>query len=561
MDTQRLILVLALGLVLYMIWDAWQRENAPQPVTPAEISQSTIQKTHPANQSLDVPVAEAPTKQNASTPGVPAASKREVLQSGKRITVDTDVFHAVIDTAGGDLRIVDLLKYPIKPHQPDNPFQLMNDTLPHLFIAQSGFANKRPANDGTLTAAPNHYTVYQASRDNYRLGDGEDSVTVDLVWTSPQGVRFTKRYRFSRGSYLINVDMVVDNRTPQPWRGNLYQQFQRSKEESKVGIGKIYTYTGGVTYSPEDKYQKISFGDMSDENLNQGVTGGWEAFIQHYFLGAWVPPKDKPYTFYSRKLSEERFVLGMTASNELRVEPQTSQTLNNKLFVGPKLQHILADIAPGLELTVDYGVLTIIAKPIYWLLEKIHGLVGNWGWAIILLTLLIKAVFYKLSETSYKSMANMRKVTPRMQALKERFGGDRQKLNQAMMELYKKEKINPMGGCLPILVQIPVFIALYWVLLESVELRQAPWILWIKDLSVKDPFYVLPILMGISMFVQQRLNPTPVDPIQAKVMMALPLVFTVFFLFFPAGLVLYWVTNNTLSIAQQWYITRIVVKA
>jgi YidC/Oxa1 family membrane protein insertase len=561
MDTQRLILVLALGLVMYMIWDAWQRENTPQPVAPTEISKSAAEKTRPSDQSLDVPLAAVPAEQQGTASGVPAASKREILQSGKRISVVTDVFYAEIDTTGGDLRVVDLLKYPIKPHQPDNPFKLMNDTLPHLFIAQSGFANKRPAKDGTLTAAPNHYTVYQTSHDKYRLGEGKDSVTVDLHWTSPQGVRFIKRYRFNRGSYLINVDTIVDNPTQQTWRGNLYQQLQRSEEESKVGIGKIYTYTGGVIYSPEDKYQKIKFGAMSDENLSRTVTNGWEAFIQHYFLGAWIPPRDQAYKFYSRKLPEERFVLGMTATKELHVSPRSREELSNKLFVGPKLQDALAKIAPGLELTVDYGYLTIIAKPIYWLLEKIHGLVGNWGWSIILLTMLIKALFYKLSETSYKSMANMRKVTPRMQALKERFGGDRQKLNQAMMELYKKEKINPMGGCLPILIQIPVFIALYWVLLESVELRQAPWILWIKDLSTKDPYYVLPILMGISMFVQQRLNPTPVDPIQAKVMMALPLVFTVFFLFFPAGLVLYWVTNNTLSIAQQWYITRVVVKA
>ena len=560
MDTQRLILVLALGLILYMIWDAWQRENAPRPTETTQAVQPAPSAPS-ADASLDVPVAATAPAATAAAPGVPQAGKREILQSGERITVITDVYHAEIDTVGGDLRIVDLLKYPVKPQVPDIPFRLMNDTLPHLFIAQSGFASKRPAGDGTLTAAPNHYTVYQASRKDYRLAEGEDSLTVDLVWVSPDGVRFTKRYRFGRDSYLVRVDSLVENRARQPWRGNLYQQFQRSKEEVSVGIGTIYTYTGGVVYTPEDKYQKISFGDMEDENLSLNVTGGWQAFIQHYFLGAWVPPGDAPFTFYSRKLPQERFVLGMTAVNELRVEPGSQQVLSNQLYVGPKIQSVLEEIAPGLELTVDYGVLTIIAKPLFWLLQKFHALVGNWGWAIILLTMLIKAVFYKLSETSYKSMANMRKVTPRMQALKERFGGDRQKLNQAMMELYKKEKINPMGGCLPILVQIPVFIALYWVLLESVELRQAPWILWIQDLSTKDPYYVLPILMGLSMFIQQRLNPTPVDPIQAKVMMALPLVFTVFFLFFPSGLVLYWVVNNTLSIAQQWYITRVVVKA
>ncbi|HID48608.1 MAG TPA: membrane protein insertase YidC [Chromatiales bacterium] len=560
MDTQRLILVLALGLILYMIWDKWQIETAPRPTETTRVEPAASATPVP-DASLDVPEAAAVPQTKAGAPGVPQAAKQELLRSGERISVKTDVFHAEIDTVGGDLRIVDLLRYPIKPQEPDKPFRLMNDTLPHLFIAQSGFASKRPAADGALTAAPNHYTVYQASRKAYQLSEGEDALTVELVWNSPDGVRFTKRYRFGRDSYLVTVDTLVENRGRQPWRGNLYQQFQRSKEEVSIGIGHIYTYTGGVIYTPEDKYQKISFGDMEDENLGLNVTGGWQAFIQHYFLGAWVPPGDQPFTFYSRKLPQDRFVLGMTAVNELRVEPGSRQVLSNRLYVGPKVQSVLEEIAPGLELTVDYGMLTIIAKPLFWLLEKFHALVGNWGWAIILLTMLIKAVFYKLSETSYKSMANMRKVTPRMQALKERFGSDRQKLNQAMMELYKKEKINPMGGCLPILVQIPVFIALYWVLLESVELRQAPWILWIQDLSAKDPYFVLPILMGLSMFIQQKLNPTPVDPIQAKVMMALPLVFTVFFLFFPSGLVLYWVVNNTLSIAQQWYITRVVVKA
>ncbi len=300
---------------------------------------------------------------------------------------------------------------------------------------------------------------------------------------------------------------------------------------------------------------------MEDEDLERDITGGWAAMIQHYFLGAWIPVNDVPYTYYSRALPRDIYLLGMKAAEEMQVLPQTSQGINSQLFVGPKLQHVLEEVAPGLELTVDYGVLTILAKPLFWLLEWIYKFVGNWGWAIVLLTLLIKLVFYKLSETSYKSMAHMRKVQPRLQAIKEQYGNDRQKLNQAMMEMYKKEKINPLGGCLPILVQIPVFIALYWMLLESVELRQAPWILWITDLSAKDPYFVLPILMGATMIIQQKLNPTPIDPMQAKIMMALPFVFTVFFLFFPAGLVLYWVVNNALSIAQQWYITRVVIKS
>ena len=550
MDTQRLLLFVGLFLVLFLLWDAWQREVNPPAETPAT---SVTQQTPSAASASDVPMGSQTTP--AAVPSqVPGSD--EVVHRSESLEIVTDYVHAVINTYGGDLRQVDLLKYPVDPKKPEEPFQLMNETLPHLFIAQSGFANKRPQ-EGVLVTAPNHHTVYSG-----RVEKDDQGVThAILEWNSPEGVKFTKQYSFKPSSYVIEVQHQVENPTTQPWHGNLYQQLQRSSEEQATGLGATYTYTGGVIWSQEDKYQKIDFGDMQDEDLQRDITGGWAAMIQHYFLGAWVPASEATFTYYSRALPRDLYLLGMKATAETQVAPQTSQTLHSQLYVGPKLQHVLEQIAPGLELTVDYGVLTIIAKPLFWLLEKIHGLVGNWGWAIVLLTLLIKLAFYKLSEASYKSMAHMRKVQPRMQAMKERYGDDRQKMNQAMMELYKKEKINPLGGCLPILVQIPVFIALYWVLLESVELRQAPWILWITDLSTKDPYYVLPILMGITMLIQQKLNPTPPDPIQAKVMMALPFVFTVFFLFFPAGLVLYWVVNNTLSIAQQWYITKMVIKS
>ncbi len=551
MDTQRILLFVGLSLVLFLLWDAWQREINPPPV---ETPSATVSEQPPrAATASDVPIGteSAPAATPSQVPG-----SDEVVQQAESLEIVTDTLRAVINTYGGDLRQVDLLKYPVNPKKPDEPFRLMNDTLPLLFIAQSGFASKRPQ-EGVLVTAPNHHTRYTGRVEK----DDQGNTHAVLEWTSPQGIKFTKRYSFSPGSYLIEVQHQVENPTTQPWHGNLYQQLQRSGEEPSGGLGSTYTYTGGVIWSQEDKYQKINFDDMQEENLQRDITGGWAAMIQHYFVGAWVPERNATFTYYSRALPRDLYVLGMKAAEEMRVAPQSSQSLHSRFYVGPKLQHVLEKVAPGLELTVDYGVLTIIAKPLFWLLEKIHGLVGNWGWAIVLLTLLIKLVFYKLSETSYKSMAHMRKVQPRMQAMKERYGGDRQKLNQAMMELYKKEKINPLGGCLPILVQIPVFIALYWVLLESVELRQAPWILWITDLSVKDPYFVLPILMGITMLVQQKLNPTPPDPIQAKVMMALPFVFTVFFLFFPAGLVLYWVVNNTLSIAQQWYITKMVIKS
>lgn len=557
MDTQRLLLVVALGLILFMIWDAWEKyQNPPPPQTEIVAGNPAHETGVPAAGEAEVPQAPAA----GATARAAAAPRIGVLQYGDRIEVRTDVYHAVIDSFGGDLRIVDLLRYPVSVDEPDKPFRLMNDTLPHLFVAQSGFARRAGAADGALVAAPTHATRFEVKKTRYELPEGQEALDVELFWVSPDGVRFSKRYTFRRGQYAIDVRYRVENPVDRPWRGFYYQQLQRSGETVKAGIGHTYTYTGGVIYDAEDKYQKISFDKMAETPVNKTVTGGWIAMIQHYFLGAWVPPQDARLNIYSLSLPENRFVLGTKMLEETVVAPGETRELVNRLYVGPKLQHVLEKIAPGLELTVDYGILTIIAKPIFWLLEKIHAVIGNWGWAIVILTLLLKLAFYKLSETSYKSMAHMRKVQPRLVAIKERYGDDRQKLNQAMMELYKKEKINPLGGCLPILVQIPVFIALYWVLLESVELRQAPWILWIKDLSTRDPYFVLPLLMGATMFIQQKLNPAPVDPIQAKVMTFLPIVFTFFFLFFPSGLVLYWVVNNTLSIVQQWYITNKVIK-
>jgi YidC/Oxa1 family membrane protein insertase len=356
----------------------------------------------------------------------------------------------------------------------------------------------------------------------------------------------------------VEVEYRIDNQGTEEWSARPYHQLQRTPPQETSRF--LYTYTGGVLYSPEEKYEKIDFGDMADENLSRDVKAGWAAMIQHYFLAAWIPAAEETQRYYTRALSGERYVIGMIGQ-PVKVAAGSEQITDARLFVGPKLQDVMEKVAPGLELTVDYGKLTVLAKPIFWLLEKIHALVGNWGWSIIFLTMLIKGAFFKLSETSYKSMANMRKLAPRLQALKERYGDDKQKLNQAMMDMYKTEKVNPLGGCLPVLVQIPVFIALYWVLLESVEMRQAPFMLWINDLSAKDPYFVLPLIMGVTMLIQQKLNPAPMDPIQAKVMMILPVVFTVFFAFFPAGLVLYWVVNNTLSIAQQWVITRRVERA
>ncbi len=556
MEQQRLFLTIGLVFLLYLAYNAWQEQFSPKAVTPA----ATITSTTPT--TTEVPSGSVPAAVNtpSAVPAASGATAGKTLRSAQRVVVETNVLRVEFDAFGGDVRVVDLLQYPKTNDKDSEPFRLMDDKTSDLFIAQSGFAAKRVAGNNMIVTAPNHNTVYQIEKSTYRLKNGDEQIEVRLFWTSPENVRFTKVYQFKPNSYDIRVIHRIENMSNRNWHGNLYQQLQRKNYVDENKSSFIYTYTGGVIYSPEEKYEKINFDDMEDENLKRDVKGGWAAIIQHYFLAAWIPPADSKQTFYSRDLGNSRYILGMKASNETVVAPGNTVELSNILYAGPKIQQELEKLAPGLELTVDYGILTFIAKPIFWLLTIIHNLVNNWGWSIILLTLLIKVAFYKLSETSYKSMANMRKIQPKLVALKERYGDDRQKMNQAMMKMYKEEKINPLGGCLPILVQIPVFISLYWVLLESVELRQADWILWFTDLSTKDPYFVLPLLMGITMYIQQKLNPAPIDPMQAKIMSALPFVFTIFFAFFPSGLVLYWVVNNTLSIAQQWYITRIVIK-
>ncbi|MGD8785777.1 MAG: membrane protein insertase YidC, partial [Thioalkalispiraceae bacterium] len=487
---------------------------------------------------------------------------------GKLIEVETDVFKILIDTQGGRIEQVDLLKYPVSVDQPNNPFRLMDISRERVFNAQHGFHISR--NDQQLKSiTPTSSTIYSTAEDQYKL-EG-DELTVDLNWTNKLGMTFTERFTFKRGSYSIDVTHEVNNPTNKTWQGHSFVRLERSPPQGDSGgLGMLPTYTGAVYYSPENKYDKVDFDDIDDslgpqqkgylDAINSEFAGGWIAMIEHYFMGAFIPPKEDVYRYFTHKpvRNGNRYWIGMM-STEKTVKPQETLQSTLQLYVGPKIQEDLEALAPGLELSVDYGWLTFLSKPLFWLLEFIHDFVGNWGWAIILLTLVIKLVFYKLSETSYKSMARMKKLAPRMKQISERYADDRQRKGQAIMELYKKEKVNPLGGCLPILIQIPVFIALYYVLLESVELRQAPWILWIDDLSLKDPYFILPLIMGASMFFQQKLNPPPPDPMQAKMMMMLPFVFTVLFLFFPSGLVLYWVVNNLLSIAQQWYITRVVM--
>ncbi len=550
MDNQRLLLFIGLSFVMLLLWQAWMEDYGPPPQAEVPVAMSDQAADMPAGTPLDASTdtTDLPSVSGELASMDKAMPETALLKNAQYIDVETDLFHIKIDTTGGDLRQADLLAYPATTAPDSPPFRLLNDSMPNLFVIQSGLR----ASVGT---EPTHHVIYTPEQSSYRMADGVDELQVSMVWRSPEGVEVVKRYIFHRGSYAVDLQHEVRNNSAAEWQGRQYRQLQRTQVAETGQSTFIYTYMGGVIYSPEEKYEKIKFDDMADENLDRTITDGWAAMLQHYFLGALIPAHGEADRYYTNTLSNARYVIGMISPNRV-VAPGSSALYETRIFIGPKLQDEMKQVAPGLELTVDYGLLTVLAQPLFWLLKTIHGLVGNWGWAIVLVTMLIKLAFYKLSETSYKSMANMRKLAPRMKTLKERYGDDRQKLNQAMMEMYKKEKINPLGGCLPIVVQIPVFISLYWVLLESVELRQAPFILWITDMSSPDPYYILPLLMGATMLIQQRLNPAPMDPIQAKVMMMLPIVFTVFFAFFPSGLVLYWVVNNTLSIAQQWVITR-----
>jgi YidC/Oxa1 family membrane protein insertase len=545
MDNLRLILFIALSIVILLLWEAWQGDHGNKP--PASPPAAQTAPAPSVKAPVRSPQATAPAPGNGRTPGAEPAGQS--LPVGQRIQVATDLLKVEIDTYGGDLRQAELLRYPVAKDHPEQPIKLLNDDTSKIFVAQSGLL--------AATAAPDHHTRYQTAQTEYRLADGADELKVPLTWNGG-GITVTKTYVFHRGSYVMDVIFDVDNGSGQTWRGRQYRQFERARVEPKSRF--IRTFIGAAVSSQKDKYRKLSFDNMEKEPLGKEIKGGWAAMVQHYFLAAWVPRPDQDDFLYSKALGDGLYVLGMSSA-EKTIPPGSHDQFSTRLYVGPMLQDHLAAVAPNLELTVDYGMLTFIAKPIFWLMKAIHGLVHNWGWTIILLTVIIKAAFYKLSEASYRSMANMRRMQPKLTQLRERYGDDRQKMSQAMMELYKKEKINPLGGCFPVVIQIPVFISLYWVLLYSVELRQAPFVLWINDLSAKDPYYVLPLIMGISMFVQQRLSPAPPDPLQAKIMMVLPVVFTAFFAFFPSGLVLYWVTNNILSISQQWYITRRLEKA
>jgi YidC/Oxa1 family membrane protein insertase len=539
MDNQRTILLVALAFVSILIWQAWQKDNVIQQPSVA----TTEQNRETTGLASDVP------KMGTTTDTLNKADLRSigdtVAQTGQSIKVSTDVYELEINTLGGGISQLKLIQYPEVKGEP-GVIQLLNGEAPKIFVVESGLITQNEK-------SPNHHAIWNASANEYYLTG--DELEVPLSWKNADGITVTKTYIFTRGSYKVDVETIIDNRSANNWSAREYLQIKRNDYAEKKANSFIHTYTGGILYTEEEKYQKIDFDDMQDENLNRAAVGGWLAMIQHYFGVAWIPEKDNQYNYYTKALNGGLFVIGAYSPSKT-VQPGESKKITATLFAGPKIQEQLESTAKGLLLMVDYGKLTIIAEPIYWLLSFFFSFVGNWGVAIILVTLTIKALFYKLSEKSYRSMAHMKLVQPRIVALKERYGDDKQKLNQAMMELYKTEKINPLGGCFPILIQIPVFISLYWVLLESVDLRQAPFMLWMDNLSAADPYFILPVIYGITMFLQQRLNPTPVDPMQKKMMQMLPIMFTGFFAFFPSGLVLYWIVNNILTIIQQTVIMK-----
>jgi len=553
METQRLLLYLAFGFLSLIIYQTWMQDyHAPVPVvrTSAEATGANqlpgiVEGQDQLPNAADLPNAVSGTENRAA----PVTQNSQA----RTVTVSTDLIDGAISTVGATITRVELKEYPISIEQPDTSFLLVSDEPTHYLVAESGLQARAGE------AAPTHKEIMSVEGDTFALADGQNTLDIPFTWVSDSGIKVTKTLTFTRGSYEVDVNYLIENGSGAEWAVNQYRQLKRkpgTKDEKQQFVN---TYIGAVVSNEEDRYSKISFGDMEDEDLSIPVTDGWVAMIQHYFAAAWIPAAAEVNTAYSRYLvNENRYLIGMVSASQ--VIPAGGQgTFTSKAFIGPKIQDKLNAAAEHLELTVDFGWLTIIAQPLFWVLKTIHGFIGNWGWAIIFTTFIIKAVFYKLSEASYRSMARMKLLQPKLASLKDRYGDDRAKMGQATMELYKKEKVNPLGGCLPMIIQIPVFIALYWTLLESVELRQAPFMLWLQDLSIKDPFFILPVIMAATMYFQQKLNPAPVDPIQAKVFQFLPLVFGIFFAFFPAGLVLYWVVNNSLSIAQQYYITRHVL--
>ena len=556
----RMFLWLGLVMALYINYETYERDFAPKPPPPptaTEIARAAAPTAPGAlpgaatTLAASVPqtVAAAPAPAVAA-PAVAAAPTPAVSATPGTVRVTTDVLDLEISLQGGALVRADLLVYPRVKGEKDS-VQLLNVAPRQFYALQTGLSDA-----GAGGARPTHLAAFSASATTYSLTDGTDELRIPLTWSDPAtGVTVTKTFVLRRGQYRIDLQYDVENRGTAPWVAAPYAQILRDDPAVERSMFSVESYAfQGPAYYDGIKYQKLDRTDAEDRALARDITDGWIAGMQHHFTTAVVPEAGKSYR-YSLQTQGDQYLLS-TAGPATTVAPQGGATFKEILFVGPKLQAQLETTGPRLDLVADYGILTLLAKPLFWMLEQAHSIVGNWGWAIVIVTFLLKLVFYPLSESSGKSMAKMRVLGPRIKNLQETFKDDREKLGRAMMDLYKREKINPVAGCLPILIQMPVFFAFYWVLLESVEMRQAPFMFWIQDLSAKDPFYVLPLIMAGAMFVQTKLNPTPPDPIQAKVFMILPLVMSVTFAFFPAGLVLYWVANTLLSVAQQWNINR-----
>ncbi len=543
MDSQRLILFFVFSFSVFLLVDAWQRDQ--QPVTA---------RTAPASSATPAQQAAPPTPSGklAETRPVAPPEGTTALAKGETLKVETDYLRAEISAAGGDLRRLEL-KLHRDTEDKNKAFVLFDNRPDHVYIAQTGLIGP---------GMPNHRTEFKAASSDYKLAAGAENLEVRLEAPETNGIKIAKSYRFHRSSYVIDVSYEITNQGQTEIQPFAYFQLLRDGKSPAGDSAMLPTYTGAAVYTEKEKFQKVAFGDIDKNKApypkNSG--DGWIAMLQHYFFSAWLPKSGAPREFYTRRLEGGLYSAGVIVPVGV-IEAGRSVTLTVPLYAGPEEHEKLSKIAPGLDLTIDFGWLTIIAVPLFSVLSWFHQWVGNWGVAIILLTVLIKLLFYPLSQASYRSMGKMRVLAPKLQKLKDQYGNDRQRLQQAMMELYKTEKINPLGGCLPIVVQIPVFIALYWTILASVELRHAPFYGWIQDLSAPDPWFVLPVVMGITMIIQTKLNPEPPDPVQAKVMKIMPVAFSVFFFFFPAGLVLYWLVNNVLSIIQQWHINRMLERA
>ncbi len=554
MDNQRLITWGLFGLLLYFTWQTWMQDYGPasQPVAAEQAESPVPLDTDAGLPELNSAAAELPSIASDDAGRINPAATPEVDANAAVIRVETDVLTLEINTRGGTLQHAEMRKYPVAKDQPDKKVVLLDTGTDTLAMLRGWLRNsKDPA------SATSANTVYTAAETEYRLGDA-DELTIPLTWTSESGISIQKIFILKRGQYAIEMQQIVYNGSGEPWTGDQVTQLLRHSVEHERSMFDVdsYSYNGSLFFNGE-KAEKLKRDDLLDDGpANFTADNGWYAAIEHHFLTAIVPEAEST-NIYQVRVDDHQLTASVISAPQT-VAPGASAVFERQLFVGPKLQSQLEELHPKLTLSVDYGWLTILSQPMFWLLSAVYSFVGNWGWAIIGVTVIIKLAFYKLTQASGRSMAKMRELQPRMKALQDRYKDDRQALSQAMMDLYKREKVNPAAGCLPILIQMPFFLAFYWVLVESVEMRQAPFALWITDLSTRDPYFILPIIMGAAMLFQQKLNPAPADPVQARVMQIMPIMFTGFFAFFPSGLVLYWVTNTLLSIAQQWRINKVV---